>query len=137
MMRISILFVIVIVTIPSLCIIMGLCGVVGSELLGIDVLEEAAILHGVIGFGVKLAGTLQGLVVVVLVIAATSWLLNRVDFVIILAGTLASEGIAAVMPPIMVVSVVTVIISSITMIVVVVPTMVIAVDITTQWVFGA
>jgi hypothetical protein len=56
---------------------------------------------------------------------------------IILAGTLASEGIAAVMPPIMVVSVVTVIISSITMIVVVVPTMVIAVDITTQWVFGA
>jgi hypothetical protein len=58
MMRISILFVIVIVTIPSLCIIMGLCGVVGSELLGIDVLEEAAILHGVIGFGVKLAGTL-------------------------------------------------------------------------------
>jgi hypothetical protein len=48
------------------------CSVVGSELLGVDVLEEAAILHGVIGFGMKLAGTLQGLVVVVLVVVMTT-----------------------------------------------------------------
>jgi hypothetical protein len=56
--RIYVLFVIVIVTISSLCVIMGLCGVIGSEVLGVDVLEEAAILHGVIGFGMKLTGTL-------------------------------------------------------------------------------
>jgi hypothetical protein len=64
MMRISVLFVIVVVAILSLCVIVGPCGVVGGDLLGVDVLEEASILHGVIGFGVKLAGTLQGLVVV-------------------------------------------------------------------------
>jgi hypothetical protein len=57
-MRISVLFVIIIVTISSLCVVMGLCGVIGSELLGVDVLEEVAILHCVIGFGMKLAGTL-------------------------------------------------------------------------------
>jgi hypothetical protein len=59
MTRIFVLF--VIITISSLCVVMGLCGVIGSELLGVDVLEETAILHGVIGFGVKLAGTLQAL----------------------------------------------------------------------------
>jgi hypothetical protein len=58
MTRISVLFVIIVVTISSLCVVVGPCGVVGGELLGVDVLEEAAILHGVIGFGMKLAGTL-------------------------------------------------------------------------------
>jgi hypothetical protein len=58
MMRISVLFVIVIITISSLCVIVDPCGVVGGDLLGVDVLEEATILHGVIGFGMKLAGTL-------------------------------------------------------------------------------
>jgi hypothetical protein len=134
MTRISVLF--VIVTISSLCVIMGLCGVVGSELFGVDVLKEVAILHGVIGFGMKLAGTLQGLVVVDLVIMATTWLLNHVDFMIVLVGTLASEGITAVTPPITVVLVVAVIVALITMIAVVVPTMVVAVDVATQWVFG-
>jgi hypothetical protein len=129
--RISVLFVIIIITISSLCIIVGLCGVVGNELLGVDVLEEAAILHGVIGFGMKLAGTLQGLVIVVLVIVATTWLLNCVDFMIVLAGTLASEGVTAVTPPIMVVSVVAVIVAPIMMIMVVVPTTVVAVDVVT------
>jgi hypothetical protein len=61
MMRISILFIIVIITISSLHIIMGLCGIIGSELFGIDVLEEAAILHGVIGFGMKLARPFRAL----------------------------------------------------------------------------
>jgi hypothetical protein len=50
---------------------------------------------------------------------------------IILVGTLASEGVAAVTPLITVVSVVTVIIASITMITIVVPTTVVAVDIAT------
>jgi hypothetical protein len=136
-MRISVLLVIVVVTISSLCVGVDTCGVVGGDLLGVDVLEEAAILNGVIGFGMKLAGTLQGLVVVILVIAVTTWLLNRVDFTIVLTGTLASIVIATVAPPITVVSVVVVVIALIMMIAVVIPTMVIAVVITARWVFGA
>jgi hypothetical protein len=58
MTRIPVLFVIVIITISSLCIMVGPCSIVGSELLSVDVLEEAEILHGVIGFGMKLVGTL-------------------------------------------------------------------------------
>jgi hypothetical protein len=130
MTRISVLFVIVIITILSLCIVMGFCDVIGNELFGVDVLEEAAILHGVIGFGMKLAGTLQGLLVVILEIMATTWLLNRVDFMIVLTGTLASEGVMAVTPSIMVVSVVTIIIAPVTTIAVVVPTTAIAVVVT-------
>jgi hypothetical protein len=139
MMRISVLFVIVIiiVTISSLCVVMGLYGGVGSELLGVDVLEEAAILHGVIGFGIKLAGTLQGLAVVILLITTTIWLLNRVDFMIILAGMLASVVVVAVAPLIPIVSVVAVVVALITMIEVVISTTVIAVVVTVRWVFGA
>jgi hypothetical protein len=133
--RISVLFVIVIVTILLLCVGVDPCGVVGGDLLGIDVLEEAAILHAVIGFGMKLVGTLQGLVVAILVIAATTWLLNRVDFMIVLAGTLASVVITAVASPITVVLGVMVVVALITTIAVVVLTMVIAIVIAAQWVF--
>jgi hypothetical protein len=130
MTRISVLFIIIIITILSLCIVMGFHGGVDSELFGIDVLEEATILYGVNRFGMKLAGTLQGLVVVILVITATTWLLNRIDFMIVLAGTLASKGVATVMPPITVVSVVAVIVAPVTTIAVVIPTTVIAVVVT-------
>jgi hypothetical protein len=130
MTRISVLFIIVVVTISSLCIVDG-------DLLGVDVLEEATILHFVIGFGMKLAGTLQGLVVVILVIGVSTWLLNHIDFMIVLTGTLASVVIVAVTPPIMIVSVVTVLVAPITMIVVVIPTTVIVVIIAARWVFGA
>jgi hypothetical protein len=46
----------------------------------------------------KLAGTLQGLVVVVLVVAVTTCFLNRIDFMIVLTGTLAFVVIAVVTP---------------------------------------
>jgi hypothetical protein len=137
MTRISILFIIVVITISSLCVVVGPCSVVGSELLGVDVIEEAAILHGVIGFGMKLAGTLLGFVVVVLVVAATTWLLNRVDFMIVLVGTLASVGVTTVTPLITVVSVVAVVVAPITTVTVVVLTIIIAVVMATWWVFGA
>jgi hypothetical protein len=120
-----------------LCIGVDPCGVGGGDLLGVDVLEEAAILHGVIGFGMKLAGTLQGLVVVILVIAVTTWLLNRVDFMIVLSGALASVVVAAVAPPITIVSVVAVVVALIMTIAVVIPTMVVAVVIAARWVFRA
>jgi hypothetical protein len=137
MMRISVLFIIVIVTISLSCIIIDPCSVIGGDLLGVDVLEEATILHGVIGFGMKLVGTLQGLVVVNLVITATTWLFNRVDFMIVLTGTLASVVVTSIAPSITVVLVVTVVIALITMITIVVPTMVVAVVVTARWVFGA
>jgi hypothetical protein len=56
---------------------------------------------------------------------------------IVFVGTLASEGVTAVTPPITVVSVVAVIVAPITVVTVVISTMIIAVDIMTQWVFGA
>jgi hypothetical protein len=83
----------------------------------------------------KPVGTLQGLVVVVLVVVATTWLLNRVGFMVVLSGTLASIGIAAVTPLITVVSVVMVVVAPITMVTVVILIMVIAVTITARWVF--
>jgi hypothetical protein len=136
-MRISVLFVIVVITISSLCVGVDPCGVVSGDLLGLDVLEKAAILHGVIGFGMKLAGTLQCLIVFILVIAVTTWLLNRVDFMIVLAGTLASVVVAAVTPPITIVPVVAIVVALIMMIMVVIPTMVVVVVIMAWWVFGA
>jgi hypothetical protein len=135
MMRISVLFIIIIVTISSLCVVVDPYGIIGGDLLGVDVLEEAEILYGVIGFGMKLAGTLQGLVVVILVITATTWLLNHVDFMIVLAGTLASIVVAAVAPPIMVVSVVAVVVALITTITIVVLAMVVVVVVMARWVF--
>jgi hypothetical protein len=58
MTRIPVLLVIVIITILSLCVVVSPCSVVSSELHGVDVFKEATILHGVITFGMKLAGTL-------------------------------------------------------------------------------
>jgi hypothetical protein len=80
-----------------------LWSIVVSKLFGVDVLEEATVLHGVIGLGMDLAGTLQGLIIVLLIVPVTTWLLNCVNFMIVLTRTLASEGVAAVMPPISVV----------------------------------
>jgi hypothetical protein len=83
----------------------------------------------------KLVGTLQGLVVVILVVAATTWLLNHVNFMIVLTGKLASVGVAAITPPITVVSVVVVVVAPIATVVVL--TTVIAVVIVARWVFRA
>jgi hypothetical protein len=57
--RISILCVIVVViTVTSWSIINGFWSIVLSKLLGVDVPEETTVLHGVIGLGMDLAGTL-------------------------------------------------------------------------------
>jgi hypothetical protein len=57
--RISILCVIIIVvTITPRSIINGFWSIVVSKLLGLDVPEETTVLHGVIGLGMDLAGTL-------------------------------------------------------------------------------
>jgi hypothetical protein len=133
-MRISILCVIiVVVTVTPLSIINGFWSIVVSKLFGVDVPEETTILHGVIGLGMDLAGTLQGLIIVLLIVPATTWLLNRVNFVIVLTRTLASEGIAVVMPPITVVWEVAVVVAPI----MIVPTTVVAIAITARWLFRA
>jgi hypothetical protein len=132
--RISILCVIiVIITVTPRSIVNGFWSIVVSKLLGVDVPEEVTVLHGVIGLGMDLAGTLQGLIVVLLIVLATTWLLNCVYFMIILTRTLASEGIAAVMPPITVVWEVAVVIAPIT----IVPATVVAIVVTVWWVFEA
>jgi hypothetical protein len=133
-MRISILCVIIVVTtVTPRSIVNGFWSIVVSKLLGVDVPKEAIVLHGVIGLGMDLAGTLQGLIVVLLIVLVTTWLLNHVDFMIVLTRTLASEGVAMVMPPITIVWEVAVVIAPIT----IVPTMVIAIVVTAWWVFGA
>jgi hypothetical protein len=132
--RISILcIIIVVVTITPRSIINGFWSIVVSKLLGIDVPEETIVLHGVIGLGMDPAGTLQGLIVILRIVLATTWLLNRVNFVIVLTRTLASKGVATVMPPITVVWEVAVVIAPI----MIVPTMVVAIVVMARWLFGA
>jgi hypothetical protein len=104
-----------------------------SKLFGVDVPEEMTVLLGVIGLGMDLAGTLQGLIVVLLIVLATTWLFNHVNFVIVLMRTLASEGIAVVMPSITVVWEVAIVVAPITII----PTTVVAIVIMVRWLFGA
>jgi hypothetical protein len=132
--RISILCVItVVVTVTPRSIINGFWSIVVSKLLGVHVPEETTVLHDVIGLGMDLVGTLQGLIVVLLIVPVTTWLLNRVNFMIVLMRTLASEGVAAVMPPITVVWEVVVVIAPITII----PTTVVAIVVMARWLFRA
>jgi hypothetical protein len=116
--RISILCVIIIVvTVTPRSIINGFWNIVISKLLGVDVPKETTVLHGVIGLGMDLAGTFQGLIIILLIVLGTTWLLNRVNFVIVLTRTLASEGVAAVMPPITVVWEVAVVVVEISLVI--------------------
>jgi hypothetical protein len=138
-MRISILFVIIVVmTITQWSIVNGLWCIIISELLGVDVLEEAAVLHGVIGLGMDLAEALQSFVVILLIFMATSRFLDHVDLVVVFAGALASVITAIIGPPIMIISAVTIIVVALVMMfAVVVLTMVIEFLIPERWVLGA
>jgi hypothetical protein len=134
-MRISILFIIIV---KPRSIVNGLWSIIISKLLGIDVLEEAAILHGVIGLGMILVGTLQSFVVILLIVTTTSRFLDHVDLMVVFVGTLAYVIIMIIGPPIMIImAVVIVVFVPITTLAVVVPTMVIGLLIPTQWVLRA
>jgi hypothetical protein len=134
--RISILFVIIVViTVRSWSIVNGLWSIIISELLGVDVLKEAAILHGVIGLGMDLAGTLQIFVVILLIVTATSRLLDCVDLMVVFAGVLSSVITVIIGPPIMIISAVTiVVVVPVAMFAVVIPTMVIGFLVLAGWV---
>jgi hypothetical protein len=139
-MRISILFIIiVIITVTPWSIVNGLRSIIISKLLGVDVLDEATVLHGVIGLGMDLARTLQSFVVILLIVTATCRFLDHVDLMVVFAGTLASVITMIIGPPITIISVVTivVVVAPVTMFVVVVPTMVIGFIIPAWWVLGA
>jgi hypothetical protein len=59
--KISIMFIIIIIiiiTVAPRSIVNGVWSIIVSKLLGVDVLEEAAVLHGVIGLGMDLTRTL-------------------------------------------------------------------------------
>jgi hypothetical protein len=138
--RISILFIIiVIITITPRSIVNGLWSIIISKLLGVDVLEKAAVLYGVIGLGMDLARTLQSFVVILLIVMATSRFLDRVDLMVVFTGTLASVITAIIGTPIMIISVVAIvaIVASVMTFAVVVPTMVIGFIIPARWVLGA
>jgi hypothetical protein len=138
--RISILFIIIVViTITPRSIVNGLWSIIVSKLLGIDVLEEAAILHGVIGLGMDLVRTLQSFVVILLIVTVTSRFLDHVDLMVVFTGTLASVITVIIGPPITIISAVAivVVIASVVTFVIVVPTTVIRFIILAWWVLGA
>jgi hypothetical protein len=85
-----------------------------------------------------LARTLQIFVVVLLIVTVTSRFLDRVDLMVIFAGTLASVITAIIEPPITIISAVAfVVVAPITTLVIVVPTTVIGFIIPVRWVLGA
>jgi hypothetical protein len=130
--------IIVVITVTPRSIINGLWSIIVSKLLSVDVLEEAAILHGVIGLGMDLAGTLQSFVVILLIVTVTSRFLDHVDLMVVFAGTLASVITAIIGPPITIISAVAiVVVTPVMTFTVVVSTMVIGFIIPAQWVLGA
>jgi hypothetical protein len=86
-----------------------------------------------------LAGTLQSFVVILLIVTATSKFLDRVDLMVVFAGTLASAITMIIGPPITIISAVAivVVVAPVATLVVVVPTTVIRLLVPTLWVLGA
>jgi hypothetical protein len=108
-------------------------------LLGIDVLEEAIVLHCVIGLGMDLTRTLQSFLVILLIVTATNRFLERVGLMVVFAGMLASVITAIIGPPITIILtvVIVVVVATVATFAVVVPTTVIGLIVLTWWVLGA
>jgi len=75
-------------------------GVVLSGPPRIDAFEDAAFFHGMVGLGMQLARSLQRLVVVFLIVPPPVGALDCIYFVVVVAGTLSSEIVAIVTPPV-------------------------------------
>jgi hypothetical protein len=86
-----------------------------------------------------LARTLQSFVVILLIVTATSRFLDRVDLMVVFAGTLASVITVIIGPPIMIISAVAivVVVAPVVTFAVVVPTTVIGFIVPTRLVLGA
>jgi hypothetical protein len=139
--RISIMCVIIIViTVTPRSIVNGFWSIIVSKLLGVDVFEEVAVFHCVIGLGMDLAGTLQSFVVILLIVTVTSRFLDRVDLMVVFAGALASVITVIIGPPITIISAIAIVVVVVALVVtlaVVVPTTVIGLLVPAQWVLGA
>jgi hypothetical protein len=130
--------IIVIIIVTPWSVVNGLWSIIISKLLGVDVLEEAGVLHGVVGLRMDLARTLQSFVVILLIVTATSRFLDRVDLMVIFVGTLASVITAIIGPPITIISAVAiVVVAPVVTFAVVVLTTVIGFIIPARWVLGA
>jgi hypothetical protein len=93
-----------------------------------------------VGLGMDWARTFQSFVVILLIVTTTSRFLDRVDPMVVFARTLTSVITTIVRPPIMIISVATIIVivvAPLTMLVVVVPTMVIGFIVPARWVLGS
>jgi hypothetical protein len=108
-----------------------------SKLPGIDVLEEATVLHGLIGLGMDLTRTLQSFVVILLIVTTTSRFLDHVDLVIVFAGMLASIITVIIGLLITIISVVAIVVTVAPTFTIVVLTTVISFIVSAQWVLGA
>jgi hypothetical protein len=66
----------------------------------VDVFEDVAFFHGMVGLWMQLARSLQRLVVVFLVVPPPVGALDCIHFVVVVAGALSSEIVAIVAPPV-------------------------------------
>ena len=100
--------VLIFVVVPvSLVVFLG--GVVLGGPPCIDAFEDAALFHGMIRLWVQLAWSLQRFVVVFLVVPPPVGALDCVSFVVVVAGTLSSEIVTIVTPPVPAFPVITVV----------------------------
>lgn len=83
-----------------------------NNLLRVDVLEEAAVLHSVVGSGMKLTWALQGFAVIFLVITATSGSFHHVDFMVVFMRPLVPKVITMVATLVLAFSVVLIVIAA-------------------------
>jgi hypothetical protein len=81
-----------------------------NDLLHIDVLEDAMVFHSVTGSGMKLTRALQGLIIIIMIVAMTSRSFDRVDFMVVFTRPLAPEVVTMVMTSIPSFSTVTIIV---------------------------
>jgi hypothetical protein len=86
-----------------------------------------------------LAGTLQSFVVILLIVTTTSKFLDRVDYMVVFTGMLASVITTIIGPPITIISTVAivVVVAPVMTFAVVVPTTVIGFIVPARWVLGA
>ena len=83
--RVSVLVFVLVLLVAPVALPYCFSGVPLNGVLCIDAFEDAALLHCVVGLGMKLAWPLQSFIVVLLIILSTSEPLDCVDLVVIVA----------------------------------------------------
>ena len=128
---------IVVVLVALFPCIVRLVGRIRSLLMRVDRLENATVLHGVVGLGMELVGPFQCFGVVFFIVTTSTTFLDGVDFAIVFPSTLALVIVTAVTPLITLIVVVTGVVALVEAVKIVVPTMVAAVVVVVWGVIGA